>query len=80
MFCSSNHVIMRLGIRACLISIIIASSRLRRSLDVVYFVKNALRAFFTKYTTSLARRSRARTQRERAKMLRIRHTLTTFLL
>src|SRR5262249_43823683 len=41
-----------------------------------YVVKNALRAFFTTYPKSFARQSRASPQRESAKTLRIRHTLS----
>ncbi len=61
--------------RGCLISITIACSRLRRSPDGVGVVENARSAFSTTPTPFFARRSRASTQRERAKTLRIKHAL-----
>jgi len=63
------------NIRACLIAITIACSRLRRSPDGGGGVENALRAFSTPPPPFFTRRSRACTRREMAKTLRIRHAL-----
>src|SRR5215471_9234716 len=60
----------------CLIPIVIAGERLRRSPDLVCVVEPALRAGSTTHTKSFARLRRASNRRERVKPLRIRHALS----
>src|SRR5207245_302900 len=59
----------------CLLAIPLAGSRLRRSLNRVCSVDQALGAWSTLHTLLFARPGRASARRERAKMLRIRYPL-----
>ena len=62
-------------IRVYLLAITLAGSRLRCSLVLLYCVEHALSAYSTQYNKLFARQSRANSQREKAKTLRIRHAL-----